>query len=88
MKSYNGLRIIDMAKKSQIDKFRDAARELEEDQSEDRFDKTLNHLIVLANLTYLDRLLPNASLLRGILYDMQGNGRVVCQGIGPRLIWG
>jgi hypothetical protein len=36
-----------------------------------------NHLIVLANLTYLDRLLPSASLLRGILYDMQGNGRVV-----------
>ena len=30
-----------------------------------------NHLIVLANLTYLDRLLPSASLLRGILYDMQ-----------------
>lgn len=36
-----------------------------------------NHLIVLANLTYLDRLLPSASLLRGILYDMQGKGRVV-----------
>ncbi len=36
-----------------------------------------NHLIALANLTYLDRLLPSASLLRGILYDMQGNGRVV-----------
>jgi hypothetical protein len=36
-----------------------------------------SHLIVLANLTYLDRLLPSASLLRGILYDMQGKGRVV-----------
>jgi hypothetical protein len=36
-----------------------------------------NHLIVLANLTYLDRLLPSASLLRGILYDMQQNGRVI-----------
>lgn len=36
-----------------------------------------NHLIVLANLTYLDRLLPSASLLRGILYEMQISGRVV-----------
>jgi ssDNA-binding Zn-finger/Zn-ribbon topoisomerase 1 len=36
-----------------------------------------NHLIVLANLTYLDRLLPSASLLRGILYDMQRTGRIV-----------
>ena len=36
-----------------------------------------NHLIVLANLTYLDRLLPSASLLRGILYDMQRSGRVI-----------
>ena len=36
-----------------------------------------NHLIVLANLTYLDRLLPSSSLLRGILYDMQQNGRVI-----------
>lgn len=36
-----------------------------------------SHLIVLANLTYLDRLLPSASLLRGILYDMQRMGRVV-----------
>ncbi|MGC2079648.1 MAG: AAA domain-containing protein, partial [Xanthobacteraceae bacterium] len=36
-----------------------------------------SHLIVLANLTYLDRLLPSASLLRGILYDMQTNGCVV-----------
>jgi hypothetical protein len=36
-----------------------------------------NHLIVLANLTYLDRLLPSASLLRGILYDMQEKGSVV-----------
>lgn len=32
-----------------------------------------SHLIVLANLTYLDRLLPSASLLRGVLYDMQTN---------------
>ena len=36
-----------------------------------------NHLIVLANLTYLDRLLPSYSLLRGILYDMQRKGRVI-----------
>jgi hypothetical protein len=36
-----------------------------------------NHLIVIANLTYLDRLLPSASLLRGILYDMQRLGRVI-----------
>jgi hypothetical protein len=36
-----------------------------------------HHLIILANLTYLDRLLPSSSLLRGILYDMQENGHVV-----------
>jgi hypothetical protein len=36
-----------------------------------------NHLLVLANLTHLDRLLPSASLLRGILYDIQRNGRVI-----------
>jgi hypothetical protein len=36
-----------------------------------------NHLIVIANLTYLDRLLPSASLLRGILYDIQRSGRVI-----------
>ena len=36
-----------------------------------------NHLIVLANLTYLDGLLPSASLLRGILFDMQVKGHVV-----------
>jgi AAA domain len=36
-----------------------------------------SHLIVLANLTYLDRLLPSASPLRSILYDMQTNGCVV-----------
>ena len=36
-----------------------------------------NHLIVLANLTYLDRLLPSASLLRGILHEMQRSGCVV-----------
>jgi hypothetical protein len=34
-------------------------------------------IIVVANLTYLDRLLPSASLLRGILYDMQHNGHVI-----------
>jgi hypothetical protein len=37
-----------------------------------------NHLIVLANLTHLDRLLPSLALLRSILYDMQQKGRVVC----------
>jgi ssDNA-binding Zn-finger/Zn-ribbon topoisomerase 1 len=36
-----------------------------------------HHLIVLANLTYLDRLLPSTSLLRGILFDMQEKGGVV-----------
>jgi ssDNA-binding Zn-finger/Zn-ribbon topoisomerase 1 len=36
-----------------------------------------NHLIVLANLTYLDRLLPSESLLRGVLFDMQRQGRIV-----------
>ena len=35
------------------------------------------HLLVLANLTYLDRRLPSTSLLRGILYEMQEKGRVV-----------
>jgi ssDNA-binding Zn-finger/Zn-ribbon topoisomerase 1 len=35
------------------------------------------HLMVLANLTYLDRRLPSTALLRGILYDMQEKGRVV-----------
>jgi superfamily I DNA and/or RNA helicase len=30
-----------------------------------------DHLIVMANLTYLDRRLPGASLLRSMLYDMQ-----------------
>jgi len=39
--------------------------------------RTKSHLIVLANLTYLDRLLPSASLLRGILYDMQQKGHVI-----------
>src|SRR5262249_42573232 len=42
-----------------------------------------SHLIVLANLTYLDRLLPSASLLRGILYDMQTNG---CNVSGSELL--
>ncbi len=36
-----------------------------------------NHLIVVANLTHLDRLLPSASLLRGVLYDIQEKGTVV-----------
>ena len=36
-----------------------------------------SHLVVIANLTYLDRRLPSSSLLRSILYDMQKNGRVV-----------
>ncbi len=36
-----------------------------------------NHLIILANLTHLDRSLPSSSFLRGILYDMQENGRVI-----------
>ena len=35
------------------------------------------HLVVLANLTYLDKRLPSLSLLRGILYEMQQRGRVV-----------
>jgi hypothetical protein len=39
-----------------------------------------SHLIVLANMTYLDRLLPSASLRRGILYDMQQMGRVIPSG--------
>jgi ssDNA-binding Zn-finger/Zn-ribbon topoisomerase 1 len=36
-----------------------------------------NHILVLANLTHLDRLLPSTALLRGILFDMQERGRVV-----------
>jgi hypothetical protein len=36
-----------------------------------------NRLIVVANLTHLDRLLPGQALLRSILYDMQERGRVV-----------
>jgi superfamily I DNA and/or RNA helicase len=36
-----------------------------------------HRLIVLANLTYLDRKLPSTSLLRSVLYDMQTNGAVV-----------
>ena len=35
------------------------------------------HLVVLANLTYLDKRLPSQSLLRCILYGMQQQGRVV-----------
>ena len=36
-----------------------------------------DHLIVLANLTYLDKRLPSTSLLREILFEMQGRGCVV-----------
>jgi hypothetical protein len=36
-----------------------------------------HRLVVLANLTYLDRKLPSTSLLRSVLFDMQNNGRVV-----------
>jgi ssDNA-binding Zn-finger/Zn-ribbon topoisomerase 1 len=35
------------------------------------------HLIIIANLTYLDPLLPSGALLRGILCDMQDKGRMV-----------
>lgn len=36
-----------------------------------------NHLIILANLTHLDRLLPSSALLRHILYRMQREGNVI-----------
>lgn len=36
-----------------------------------------HRLVVLANLTYLDRKLPSTSLLRSVLFDMQNSGRVV-----------
>jgi ssDNA-binding Zn-finger/Zn-ribbon topoisomerase 1 len=39
--------------------------------------RTRNHLIVIANLTYLDPLLPSSALLRGVLYDMQQRGNVI-----------
>jgi hypothetical protein len=35
------------------------------------------NLVLIANLTYLDKRLPSSSLLRSILYNMQKNGRVV-----------
>lgn len=35
------------------------------------------HLVVLANLTYLDELLPSRALLRSILCDVQQHGRIV-----------
>lgn len=35
------------------------------------------HLVVFANLTYLDERLPSTALLRHILYEMQTRGRVV-----------
>jgi hypothetical protein len=37
-----------------------------------------HRLIVLANLTYLDRKLPSTSLLRSVLFDMQQGGHVIC----------
>jgi hypothetical protein len=36
-----------------------------------------NYLIVLANLTHLDRLLPSSALLRDVLYRMQREGHVI-----------
>lgn len=36
-----------------------------------------NHLIVLANLTHLDKLLPSLAILRGLLHDMQERGSLV-----------
>jgi superfamily I DNA and/or RNA helicase len=36
-----------------------------------------SHLIIIANLTYLDKHLPRDALLRSILCDMQANGRVL-----------
>ena len=36
-----------------------------------------HRLIVLTNLTYLDRKLPSASLLRSVLFDMQEAGQVI-----------
>jgi superfamily I DNA and/or RNA helicase len=36
-----------------------------------------SHLVVIANLTHLDKHLPSTSLLRSILYDMQVKGRVI-----------
>ena len=35
------------------------------------------HMVVLANLTYLDERLPSRALLRSILCDMQQHGRIV-----------
>jgi hypothetical protein len=46
-----------------------------------------NHLIVIANLEHLDRLLPSSALLRSVLYQMELRGRVISGkqllGIGP-----
>ncbi|MBL8265506.1 AAA domain-containing protein [Steroidobacter sp.] len=36
-----------------------------------------SHLIVVANLSYLDRTLPTTSMLRGVLHDMQAHGAVI-----------
>lgn len=36
-----------------------------------------DHLIVMANLTYLDKKLPSTSLLRSMLYEMQEQGRII-----------
>jgi len=35
------------------------------------------HLVVLANLSFLEEKLPSRSILRGVLHDMQERGRVV-----------
>lgn len=39
--------------------------------------RAVEHLVVLANLTYLDKKLPSTSLLRDILFRMQDLGRVI-----------
>ena len=36
-----------------------------------------HHLIVIANLHHLDRTLPSQAILRGVLHDLQNEGRVV-----------
>lgn len=39
--------------------------------------RTQEHLVVIANLTYLDSRLPSTALLRGILHSAQEQGRVI-----------
>jgi hypothetical protein len=50
--------------------------------------RTQNHLIVLANLRHLDTRLPSHAFLRGMLADMQAEGRVLPAAqlfeLGPR----